>query len=66
MKPFGFKYLPVRLIGYLRMFVGLGVSNTLVEHQAVQLYQALDPQMGVKNRSRTSPTWFSTAVFILP
>ena len=46
MRPFGFKHLPDRLIGYLRMLVGFGVSNTLVEQQAVQLFQALDPQDG--------------------
>ena len=46
MRPFGFKHLPDRLIRDLRMLVGFGVSNTLVEQQAVQLFQALDPQDG--------------------
>jgi hypothetical protein len=44
MLSFGFKHLPDHLIHYLRMLVGFGVSNTLVEQQAVELLQALDPQ----------------------
>jgi hypothetical protein len=46
MRPFGFKHLPDRLIGYLRMLVGFGVSNRFIEQQAVQLFKALDPQDG--------------------
>lgn len=44
MGSFGLEHLPDRLIAQLRMLVGLGVGNALVEQHAIQLFQALDPQ----------------------
>ena len=48
---------PVRELG---MTMRLGVCDRLVEEPRVQFLIALARTRGVKNRSRTSPTWFST------
>ena len=62
----GLEDLPDCPIGELRMPMRLGVSNAFIEQPGVQLVERLESQPLVKNRSRTSPTWFSTWPFSQP
>jgi hypothetical protein len=48
------------------MGMGLRKDQTSVEQPGVELIIALKRGFGVKNRSRTSPTWFSTCPFSQP
>ena len=57
--------LPHCLLRELRMPMGLGVGDALSVSQAFNS-RVLEPQSGVKNRSRTTPTWFLTCPFSHP
>jgi len=61
----GFEGLPDRAVGQLGMLVRLGVGDASVEQPGIQLVVATRSR-GVKKRSRTKPTWFSTWPFSQP
>src|SRR3954469_23567153 len=66
LRPLRLKHIPDSLVSQLRMAMHLGVGDAFVEQPGVHLIVGLEPQTGVKNRSRTSPTWFSTCPFSHP
>src|ERR1700748_233377 len=64
--PFGFEHFPNRLFGQFRMPVRLGVGDAFASSHAFSSTGVLNRSRGVKKRSRTSPTWFSTWPFSQP
>ena len=67
LRPFRLEHLPDRLFGQLRMAVRLGVGDALVDAaRRSARRRLLNRSRGVKKRSRTSPTWFSTCPFSQP
>lgn len=60
MRALGLEHLPNRLAGIFGMAVRLGVGPHLSNSQAFSSSRLLTLSRGVKKRSRTSPTWFST------
>jgi hypothetical protein len=61
-----FEDFPDGSVRELRMSVRFGVSNAFIDSQAFSSSSVLKRSRGVKNRSRTSPTWFSTWPFSQP
>jgi hypothetical protein len=57
--PLRLEHLPNRLVRKLGVLVGLGVGDASIKQPGVFLNRS----RGVKNRSRTNPTWFSTCPF---
>jgi hypothetical protein len=46
--------------------VGLGVGDASIKQPGFSSSRFLNRSRGVKNRSRTNPTWFSTCPFSQP
>jgi hypothetical protein len=65
LRPLGFEGLPDRLLRF-GMAMRLGIGDAFVEQPGVQLVIVLTRSRGVKKRSRTRPTWFSTWPFSQP
>ena len=63
---FRLEHLPHRLLGKFWVAMRLGVGNAFIEQPSVQLVVVLEPQPRREERSRTSPTWFSTCPFSQP
>ena len=73
--PLRLESLPDRAIGQFGMLVRLGIDDATVEQPGVQLFPRVRARRGrgqaplairsrgVKKRSRTTPTWFSTPAF---
>ncbi|CUX06848.1 conserved hypothetical protein [Agrobacterium fabacearum S56] len=56
----GLEHLPDRLRRLFGMAMGLGIGNAFIEEPSIQFLRLLTLTRGVKKRSRTRPTWFST------
>ena len=65
-RPLFLEDLPDRSIRPFGMGMGLRKDQTSVEQPGVELIIAFEAGLGMKNRSRTSPTWFSTCPFSHP
>jgi hypothetical protein len=66
LRPLLFEDRPDRLFGPLGVGVRCRPGEALVEKPGVQFVELLNRSRGVKKRSRTRPTWFSTCPFSQP
>ncbi len=66
LRPLQLEDLEDRLIGPLGMGMRFRPAEALVEQPGIQFIVGLERNRGVKKRSRTSPTWFSTWPFSHP
>jgi len=66
LRPLLLEHLPAGPLETFGVCVRLGPGDDLVGEPGVQLVVGLDFNLGVKNCSRTRPTWFSTWPFSQP
>ena len=62
----GLEHLPDRLRCLFWVTMGLGIGKASAGQSGIQLLRLSTPRRSVKNRPRTSPTWFSTCPFSQP